>query len=227
MTHLRRGQTSRALPAVVAAIAALLFVSGCASTAPNKQPADLDAEQTDIGPIITEAPTDNSTGTLHVGGMHESNPTSIDQYFLLTADLVTEHDMVCSGDPLENYEGIYDLGLGYFSATVSYVNATGIENVRDYDRNYCSTISPANLSEETYPGVIQMLVGHEEAPAEDAPSCAYTELVMNCHQMLINNVYISARAVVEDDVESQTIYLTRFLKTYIESNLVLANLGLD
>ena len=224
MTHPGRGRTRRPLPTAAAALVAVLFVAGCASATPSEQPADLGAGQTDVESNITKAPVDNSSGTLPVGGMHESNPSSIDQYFLLTADLVAEHNIVCSGDPLENYEGIYNLGS--FPATVLYVNETGIGNVRDYDDS-CWIISPATRSGETYPGVIKMLVGYEEEPAEDAPSCATSKLVMNCHQMLVNNVYVSAKAVVEDDVESQRNYLTRFLNTYIENNLILANNGLD
>lgn len=216
---------------MLATMVAVLLISGCGS---------INGSDVTASPLVDKRPTAGDRAPeptsdapaaidvnepLTVGELIYGIPGSIDDYQLLTQEVVAENAMSCGGDPLDGYsEGVFWSLEGTFAKLV-YVDDEGISNTRSHT-DLCWTSRSAIAAglnsdrDQTFPGVIEVTFGSLDDPKEGAEVlCQSTQLIAGCYKRYPGLVTaVSVKEALGDDADAQFVYLTRFLDTFVSAH---------
>lgn len=207
--------------AVVLSVA-LLFASGCSSTAPalaekpetsETAPAEgATKELIDVQlPEVEESA--GASGMLPFEQSPDSElPDSIGEYKLVGGP--DSLGLTCTNG-LKNYK---DWRAKYNTGKAIYANEIGLEYLRTLE--YCDTVDVIQIDGSVYPGLVAVafIEGEEEQGRDEIPECKISEDTVACFKHLGFGFLMITRAVREDDPDTQTVFLSQFLNTSLNNN---------
>lgn len=142
-------------------------------------------------------------------------PLSIGDYHLVSRRL---DGATCDDVPLDQWNR-FNVG-NTTSAQAFYSNDEGVRYLNTLEG--CGSARVADgMTDETNPGLIEILVGSNERGTQSpTPVCRTGELIVACHRLFGDTWYASAKAGRGGDTEPSEVFLASFLNAFIENTTV-------